>query len=269
MDLVALAGQGSRRRLESRSEAASLVDQQLASAARVVARAVRLRIRLAPGVRLVEVVGSRPLAEPQAQRVREAERSIDLRLSRNLGIEADRGEDEDGIQIVIPSFQAADAHAILLDVVAPGPGPIAEVTARYKDIVALRNGVARASLRLEDGIRTEGPLERNVFRNRLALRLSRTLERAGERLRAGDPAEAVRVLEEARALRRGLAVLRPPLAGDPELGRDVAMLGEYVRLLRGVPVANPEDQVRLADSLTYAGHLKVLPRPTPVTAPGV
>ena len=67
----------------------------------------------------------------------------------------------------------------------------------------------------------------------------------------------------------GALTLVALITGDKELSRDVAMLGEYLRLLRGAPVASPEDQVRLADSLTYAGHLKVLPRPAPVTAPGV
>jgi len=74
LDRVALAGQGNRRLLESRSEATRLVEHELSSASSVVARAVRLRVRLAPGVRLVDVVGSRPLRATQAQRVREAER---------------------------------------------------------------------------------------------------------------------------------------------------------------------------------------------------
>src|SRR6185437_14784178 len=93
LDRLALAGQGSRRALAARADAPRLVDEELSADSNVVARAVRLRIRLAAGVRLVGIVGSRRLDEAQAQRVREAERSIDLRLSRNLGIESDRGDD--------------------------------------------------------------------------------------------------------------------------------------------------------------------------------
>ena len=104
-------------------------------------------IRLAPGVQLVDVIGSQRLDEGRAQEVRDAEQSIDQRLSRNLGIETDRGLDEEGIQMVIPSFYADDAHVVLLDVVAPGPGPVADVTVRYKDLVHMKNGVARAHLR--------------------------------------------------------------------------------------------------------------------------
>ncbi len=93
----------------------------------------RLAHRSAVGGVPVSVIGA-SVDRSELERVREAEKSIDLRLSRNLGIDADRGEDEDGIQIVIPSFYAGDAHTILLDVVAARPGPIAEVTVRYKDL---------------------------------------------------------------------------------------------------------------------------------------
>jgi hypothetical protein len=62
----------------------------------VVARAVRLRIRLAPGVQLVSVLGARRLDELHAEQVRTAEQRIDQRVSRALGIAADRGEDEEG-----------------------------------------------------------------------------------------------------------------------------------------------------------------------------
>ena len=41
-----------------------------------------------------------------------------------IGIETDRGLDEEGIQVVIPSYYADDAHVVLLDVVVPGPGPV-------------------------------------------------------------------------------------------------------------------------------------------------
>ena len=171
LERLALAGQGRRYFLEQAADANTIVERELAASSRVVARALRLRIKLADGVKLVDVIGSVSLNERQAERVREAEKSIDLRLSRNLGIEADRGEDEDGIQIVIPSFYAGDAHTILLDVVAARPGPIAEVTVRYKDLAELRNTVARASLALPrstsidiDNI-NRGPLETNVLKS--------------------------------------------------------------------------------------------------------
>jgi Ca-activated chloride channel family protein len=263
IDRLVLAGQGRRRVLEAPSDAARVVDSELCAAGSAVARAVRLRIRLAPGVRLVEVVGSRRLDEAQAERVREAERSIDLDLARKLGVDSDRGEDEDGIQIVIPSFQAGDAHAILLDVVVPGPGPIADVGVRYKDLLSLRNGVARASLSVSRGAAAPGPLERNVLANLLAFRVSRGLACAGDALAAEDVPGASASIEQVRALLAGLGALVPALAGDPALSRDAAMLGEYASLLASGAVGTSE-RPRLADSLRFAARLKMLPRPAPL-----
>jgi hypothetical protein len=259
LDALALAGQGRRRVLETRADAPRVVDEELFAASNAVARAVRLRIRLAPGVRLVDVIGSHRLDEVQAERVREAERSLDLRLARHMGIESDRGDDEDGIQIVIPSFQAGDAHAILLDVVAPGPGAIADVSVRYKDVAFLRNGVARASLTLPAGQRAAGPLERNVLKNLLAVRLSSALERAGDAAGAGDMAGAAAQIEGVRALLSSLRGQLAGLGGDADLARDVQMLDGYTRLLASAALA-PAQRALVADSLRYAGRLKLLRR---------
>ncbi len=255
LDRIALAGQGSRRHLDARAAALRVVEAELTSASDVVARAVRLRIRLAPQVRLVEVVGSRRLDEAQAQRLREAEQSVDLRLSRLLGIDSDRGLDEDGIQVVIPSFHAGDDHVILLDVVAEGPGALADVSVRYKDVAFLRNGSARASLRLPAGAAAAGPIERNVLKNLLALRLAQGFAAAGDALDAGDAAQASALVGRACSLRAALLERIPGLGGDVELLRDVALLQDYSRALSGPQLDT------LADSLRYAGRLKQLSRP--------
>lgn len=271
LEELALAGQGNRRRLLAAGEAPDLVERELSSAARVVARAVRLSIRLARGVRLVDVVGSHRLEPQRADEVREAERAIDQRLARDLGIAADRGEDEDGIQIVIPSFYAGDAHVVLLDVVAPGPGKVADVRVRYKDLVYLENGQARARLSVRRGDLDEGalweggPLERNVLKNLLAWRLREVLEQAVASLEEVEEDLARQQLADFLGLLEGLALEIPGLAQDADHARDLAFLGEYVELLGTV-----EDfggLVLLEDSMRYAALLKTLPPPTPVADP--
>jgi len=257
LERLALSGQGRRYFLEKSADANRIVDEELAATSRAVARALRLRIKLAEGVKLVNVLDSSPLSERQSERVREAEKSIDLRLARNLGIEADRGEDEDGIQIIIPTFYAGDAHTILLDVVAPGPGPIAEVTVRYKDLAALENTVTKASLALHGTMATEGPLERNVLKNYLALHLSRELEGAADFLDRGDQRGALARIEHLRSLWAGLPVTAFP--GDREIARDIAMLTEYVTALKSS--MTPSLVAYLADSLRYAGAGKRRPLP--------
>ena len=261
LDRLVLAGQGQRRLLEGPEEAVRLVARELAAVGRVIARAIRLRIRLAPGVQLVDVLGSQRLDEVRSQRVREAERAIDLRLARNLGIEADRGEDEKGIQIVIPTFYAEASHVVLLDLVASGPGPVADVTVRYKDLVYLRNGLGKASFDLSSVAQVPGPLERNVLKNLLSLRLSQTLEQAGSILLTEGPGPAMELLAEARTLLLGLGLEVPGLGQDPEVANDVAMLREYCLLLESELVMNPQHLAHLSDSLLHAARLKVLSSP--------
>lgn len=261
LDRLALAGQGSRRLLGQPAEAGSLIDRELSAVSRLVARALRLRIRLAPGVELVEVLGAKRLEAARAEEVREAERSIDQRLARNLGIEADRGEDEEGIQIVVPSFYAGDAHVVLLDVLAPGPGAIADVTVRYKDLVYLRNGVARAHLSLARGDRPRGQLELNVLKNLLAYRLFETLEEAGSRVAHSDAEGARRQLEEFAALLQGLRVEVAGLEQDGDLLADRALLAQYLAALAGSEAPMAATRQQLSDSLRYAARLKILPQP--------
>jgi len=261
LDALVLAGQGNRRLLTSAADAEALVDRELAAVSRAVARAVRLRIRLAPGVQLVDVIGSQRLDERRAQQVRDAEQSIDQRLSRNLGIQADRGLDEDGIQIVIPSYFADNAHVVLLDVVVPGPGPVADVTIRYKDLVHMKNGVARARLEVGRSASALGPLEQNVLANLVATEVASNLDDAADAVAVGDLDTAGAILTEALELVRGITGMVDGLAQNPDLEADMKMLAGYLQALATLSADAPAQLQTAADSLRYAGRLKVLPPP--------
>ena len=259
LDQITLSGQGNRRALMSEDDASTIVLNELTAAGRVIARAVRLRIRLASGVKLVDVLGSHSLSEQKAEQVRRAEQSIDQRISKNLGIDSDRGEDEDGIQIVLPMFYAGDSHVILLDVVASGPGPIADVTAKYKDLVFLRNGVAEDTLQLRRGEAEPGPLEQNVTRNLLSHRLSQTLQRAAEQVEAGQYTSARALLEREQGLLRGLRAEVAGLSSDPELGRDGQLLTDYASASAQANDGSLERLQDLIHSLYYTSYRKRLP----------
>lgn len=263
LDRLALHGQGNRRWLGAQAEAAGVIERELAALGRVIARAVRLRLRLAPGVKLVEVVGSRKLDPPAVDEVREAERSIDQRIARNLGIEADRGEDEVGIQIVVPTFHAGDHHVVLLDVVVPGPGPVVDVRARYKDLVKLGNGVSRAQLTLPAGSVAQGPLQRHVLKSLLAHHTRTALKQTGDQLAAGLDAEAFEILRAHRDLLRGLRQMTPGLDKDRDLMADLEMIEQYLARMMALPSDEMEPRRRFADSLRYAGELKLQSRPEP------
>ena len=262
VDRIVLAGQGNRRLLETPDAAEELVKRELSAVSRVVARALRLRIRLAPGVKLVDILGSQQMDDFAAQRARQAEQSIDQRISRNLGIEADRGEDEEGIQIIIPAFYAGDSHVILLDVVAPGPGPIADVRVRYKDLVHLKNGMAQTTLTLTRDGKEPGPLELNVTKNMLAFHLGKTLEQAGAALVRGDRQGALTLINGEAALLEASRVRAPLLMNDPDLRSDLHMLSKYQNVIASGASAPGPGQEFTGNSLQYSGKLKILPRPS-------
>jgi Ca-activated chloride channel family protein len=256
IDRLVAAGQGARRVLHSAEAADALVDRELHASSRAVARALRLRIRLAPGVKLIEVLGSRRLEAPQAERVRQAEQAIDRRLARNFGIQADRGEDEEGIQIVIPSFYAGDSHVVLLDVVVERPGPVADVTLRYKDLAFLKNGVAEAGLTIRGGTGARDPLALNVLKNLVAWELSRQSRSVGRLLEAGALDQARFVLAALRDLIHGLRLEVAGWSGDSDLAADEEILARYIAALQGPAQNDPVAQKFVADSLRYTAHRK-------------
>jgi len=193
--------------------------------------------------------------------VREVEQAVDLRVSNTLGIEADRTDDEDGIQIVIPAYYAGDDHAILLDVVASGPGKIAEVRVRYKDLVNLSNAVSRASLSLPAGRRPSNPLSRNVCKNILATWIAGDLAAVSKQLEGHNPDQAQasinKILERIALFVEG----HPEFTDDPELARDKDMLTIYHDLLarRSEWLRDQKAHDHLINSLAYAGRVKLPP----------
>ena len=259
VEKLVLAGLGNRRYLEAPGRAGQLIEEELHASSRAVARAVRLSIRLAPGVRLIDVVGSERLDTKRAQRVREIENSMDRRLSANRGIQADRGEDEGGIQIVIPSIYSGDSVTVLLDIVADQPGAIAEVSLRYKDLVFLRNGSLRGHLDLPKGEFTggessRGPAQLNVLKNLLSHHFIEAVERAAAALGQQQPAEAEAVL---RAMHATITQVRQALsawAKDKDLIHDQQVLDRYITALAS-PRAGTH-QSFLVDSLRYAAWAK-------------
>ena len=258
LDEITIAGQGNRRTLAQVSDADTLVSRELSASARVVARAVRLNIKLAAGVQLVDVLGSHKLGRVDTARVKAAEEKLDLRISKALGIESDRGQDDDGVQIIIPAFYADDAYIILLDVVTAGPGPLAEVSTRFKDLAFVNNGAARAGLALPARETPLSPLEINVTKNYLAYRLAQVLRRAGEEVSAARMQEALVLAANYRKLLGALRGENAALAGDADIKKDLSMLEEYISLLAKAPTLDLTAREQLADSLRLAGKKKVL-----------
>ena len=73
---------------------------------------------------------------------------MDQRLSARMGIKSDRGDDDEGVQVVIPAFYGGDSHLIHLVLWVKSSGDIAEVNLKYKDMVRAQNASAATSVLL-------------------------------------------------------------------------------------------------------------------------
>lgn len=164
------------------------------------------------------------------------------------------------MQIVVPAFYADDTHVLLLDLVVDGPGPVADVTAKYKDLLRLANGEASVRVALGRGRSERGPREREVLRNLLAHQLSVALRRAAREVRS-DRAAAAATIRDARgrilAARRELGAL----ASDRDLASQVDACRAFeAALTAGAPAPLLADTLRYASRrLLFGDPLEVVP----------
>ncbi|MSQ84306.1 MAG: hypothetical protein EXR77_15715 [Myxococcales bacterium] len=117
---------------------------------RVVARLIRVDIRLAANAVAYQVLGSRVLTDLETQRVRLQEQAVDQNLARVAGVQRDRDQDGEGMTMLIPAFLGSDEHVIDMQVQVSGPGPVADVVVDYKDLVRMANQKAMARAALAD-----------------------------------------------------------------------------------------------------------------------
>jgi hypothetical protein len=256
LDEIALAGQGRRRIVLTDDDALAAVRAELTAASELVARAVRVRVRLAEGVELVDVLGSRPLDAEESARTREVEQSIDQELARRLGILSDRDDDESGVRMLIPGFYANDAHSIVLDLVVSRPGHVLDVDVALKDLVRLGNARASASLTLPSGAsRAAGPRELRVVADLLAHETALALAHASEALAAGDVNAARSRIDVASALVESARAEEPRLAELPSFTADAALLASFGAALRA---HTPSMNEPLRDALSLAASRRLL-----------
>ncbi len=194
LDRVALAGRGFRRLINDPHEAESLINRQIHAVSQVIARGLSLRIKLAEGVKLVQILGSYPLNQVQTEHVKAVEKDIDRQMAVELGIPEDRHLDEDGILIHLPLFMAGDQHIILLDLVTSEAGAVADVGLRYKDLIWSRNTIDRDHFSLSATPKSTTPSEFQVHKNLYTWHLSSTLRQAHKSVCNQDYATALELI---------------------------------------------------------------------------
>jgi Ca-activated chloride channel family protein len=189
MDRVALEGGGNHHFVRDVAALPTVLTDELEVLSQQAAEAVDVRIRLADDVQLIEVIGSEPLSDAEALRVRQVEVAGDQRLQRDQGIAADRQKDrEGGVRFLLPTFRAGDEHSFLLRVgVPPGNGrrEVARVEVRYKDTIAGRNAAYAGGRGIEQGVpreTAEAQADQEVLLAEVEARAADTLQRASEYL---------------------------------------------------------------------------------------
>lgn len=259
---IARAGKGNYHFIRDGADTRTVFRKELDELTHVVARAVRLRIRLAEGVGLVRVLGSRKLDAGETRQAKAEERRIDRKVYEELGIAANRERepDEPGIQLLIPNFYRGDSHVVMLEIsVPPGRGrrPIADVFLKYKDLTARANRQTRTAAAVTytpDRAEMIASTNRSVKKNLLGFQTGEALVEAADLIAGGRVAEAVKRIDE-RMVVLGVAARA---WGDPDLDRDGKLLDRYKTVLaqldKNPQMARSDFGEYLKKSLTYNGY---------------
>jgi len=241
---AAQSGDGNLYYVENRDEIEQLATEELRSLEKVVARALRLSIQLAPGVRLIQVIGSTPLSWYDKERVKEAEKAVDRRIARTLGIESDRGDDDPGLQTVIPYFFGGDEHIIIVELEVDKPGPIADVKLRFKDMVDMKNATLRAAVALSKRPIPSTPHQQAVVKNLLSISTALLLQKLQESSFTHN--QKLQLIEGYLTHHNALP---PPFSSDPFIVQDNQLLQECRLLFSKSTTGN---EVALQDAIRFA-----------------
>jgi hypothetical protein len=227
----------------------------------VVARALRLRIKLADGVVLRRVLGSGQLSGTEVAEARHEEQAVDAKLYRDLGIAPDRQrDDEDGIKMLIPYFFASDSHVIMLQLQVP-PGTdrrkLADVFLKYKDLVHGRNGMDEREVVIgytQSEEQLTASISRPVKKNLLGFMAGEALLSAAGMVQNGAYLQAAELLAaQSRLLTDASGAWK-----DPDLQKDAELLGTYTSVIASLqnPGTTGTEDLRayLAKTMSSAGY---------------
>ncbi|MGE3632990.1 MAG: hypothetical protein AB7P00_24040, partial [Sandaracinaceae bacterium] len=158
----------------------------------------------------------------------------------------------------VPAFYADDAHRILLDVVVPGPGPVADGQVRFMDLLRLGNATLTERGERARGAAGRGPSERRVLCAWRGHETASALRDAAGAMDRGDLASARATLVTARARVDGARASLRELATDPTLGRDLVLCDRFESALEtGSPGS-------IASAMRVAAHRRLLGDPMSV-----
>lgn len=222
-----------------------------------VATAVEVRVRLKPGIDLLDAYGSRKLGADEAANVRTIEVAQDKQAEKKDHIKANRKDDVDGgMRFFIPAYARNEGHAILLKLKLPegvGDKEIALVELKYKDRVSKKNVAEEIPIKAsyaDSDAASAKTIDPSVARTVQGFQAGETLMAAADAIHAGDHAKAVRLLAERVAILQAAAVeLDEPLFTTDSIR--LSRLTEHAGERQG-PMADP---LVLAMAMETAGSV--------------
>lgn len=262
---LARDGKGNYHFLKDGADTQQVFARELDELSHVVARDVKLRIQLAPGVGLVRVLGAPTLDAQQTASVKQDERKMDARLSEELGIAPDRQNvpEEPGIKMLIPAFYRGDSHVVMLEIKVPPQRAsepvckIADVSIKYKDLATLTNRAASIGVAVAYTLTKEEMIysvNRSVKKNLLGFQTGEALTQAAQLMAQGRVADAVQKVDE----RKAILDVAARQWQDSDLARDHDLLDRYKTVLMQFSsnrqLAQGDMGQYLQRTLTYNGY---------------
>ncbi len=262
---LARDGKGNYHFLKDGADTQQVFASELDELSHVVARDVKLRIQLAPGVGLVRVLGAPTLDAQQTASVKQDERKMDARVSEELGIAPDRqnAPEEPGIKMLIPAFYRGDSHVVMLEIKVPPQSAsepvckIADVSVKYKDLATLTNRTASVGVAVGYAPTQNEMIysvNRSVKKNLLGFQTGEALTQAAQLMAQGRVGEAVQKVDE----RKTILDVAARQWQDSDLARDGGLLDRYKAVLMqfGSNHQLAQDNIGqyLQRTLTYNGY---------------
>jgi Ca-activated chloride channel family protein len=258
MSAIAGDGAGGYYYLKDGSQIASALTTELEERVDPVATGVELRVRLADGVQLLRVYGSRRLGDEEASRVRAQEVAIDKQAQQRDGIRKDRQDDaEGGMRFFVPAFARDDAHSVLLEVRVPAgvePRKVAIVELKYKDRVAKKNWADELTLRVpyaKSDAASAATANASVQKTVQGFAAGEAIAKAARLAASGNRVSAAQVLEE----RKGILEQAATSLSEPAFLDEARRLGRLRAQVEGS--SSLADPLLLAMVLQTASHARL------------
>lgn len=244
MSSIANDGAGGYYYLRDAQQIAPALATELDKRLDPVATALEVRVRLKPGVQLLDVYGSRRLSESEEVRVRVQEIAADVQAEKK-GIKRDRQDDQKGgMRFFLPGFARNDSHAILLKLNVPegvGERDVALVELKYKDRVKKTNVqeelVVKTSFATSDAD-SAASINGSVARSVQGFAAGETLAQSARLISTGSRDSAVALLSEREGILRKMA----ETMNEPLFSKDadrLARLRSHAGVVAGTGVSDP------------------------------